>query len=1834
MVEGVLTEDEEGRKEVNDLTLRPLSCLFGVHGKQGVTSVCEYQGLLYSTGRDGCVRVFRVHQTPEALEEKTHGKRIENIGLFQLEVLRVQRACKGMEWLERVLILEPEIPVDNKKKEEELEENRENHYKTKKPNSRKLDVTDEGQEEGSFRGEEAQGREARFVIVGFHADHFVVWDPVRQERLSAVPCGGGHRSWSLWPPHKGIWTGYGALVFIKQGAVFASQPPGEALSWAGKTGWTEVWSLREGVHGRGIGCVCRLGRISGIKNEIQTKTTANLTKIEGMDRLKVKEAEKEEGNWEIVVTGGEDTSLTVLALHPNSGSIKVLSVITDHISSIRTVTEVTHPEEGIEGQAQSLSALLVSAGGRAQMQCYRLLIGWDRQRLVPSCQVIQVASHRLDEQYMSVVVVDAKADCCLLAVACSDGALRLFSVSEVKRHIDLLWETLYHQRCVLSVATCSLEDGKCNRYKMLFSAATDGKIAVWDLTEASSLSTRTLSDAANPPIPCLNFPAHQSGINSLAVWTEKLGQQDGGCLVTVASGGDDGQLTVSRIRVQYLEEGKTGGSSDSSQIDEPQISLQTQFQRSNQLLLQLHSQSHIVLAHAAPLTGLKLLSSGLLASTSSDQRICLWRADYTGISHMGSLCSHVADAAGIAVWEGEMMEEEEGDKRGKTRFDSEQDIVIWSGKGKCGEPVEVESKTGDPAFKTSGEKGAKPPLSSSATQCPHQANHKKRSQPQTSSASLSQPYPGPFSILLSDTTMTPWAGLALSECSFTSIPPPPPPRPPLPPPPPAPQPTPSTPYCGRQNEEVSSSSLNSEVPSPPVAVTQDSTGMANAMLVGVPPVFGLYTSLYPLIIYFIFGTSRHLSISTFAFLAIMIGSVTANVELLSNSVEKTQTDVVAAKVDVAVQFTFLCGLIQGSPLTQMLKWSLIAFLCKTSTFVFAPALRVAWRWCVSLGVIRGYTTAAGLHVLILQLPLMTGIPAQRHTGLLASAWVSLNPVIVLHTLNHVSKLQYCSNCPGHHPFSADGFGWTAQSPGGGTQTQWARELFIPALSVALVGFSFLSALGSVFAHKHNYRVDTSQMAGLVSALVILTVLLKIGYLFQQLPKLVLAMEERKRMSYSIHRGILDEGAVDEMAEKSDSKTPLSERVKKSVRLRCSGPRLKSSLLGAVPVVSWLPRYSIRENALGDLISGISVGIMQLPQGMAYALLAAVPPVFGLFSSFYPVLVYFIFGTSKHISVGTYAVMSVMIGGVTERLAPDSNFMIWDNVTNSSIVDIISQDAERVRVAAAVTFLSGIFQILLGLVQFGFVVTYLSEPLVRGYTTGAAIHVIVSQLKYTFGINPVRHSGPLALIYTVLEVCYLLPKTNVGTLVVSIVTIICLILGKELSVYLSKKLPIPVPIPVELIGIIIATVVSWQVNLEEKYGVDVVGVIPSGLQPPVLPAASLFGQVIGDAFALAVVGYGIAISLGRIFALKYGYNVDSNQELIALGLSNSIGGIFQCFAISCSMSRTMVQESTGGKTQVAGAVSAIVILFITLWIGALFEELPKAVLAAIILVNLHGMMKQFLDIPALWKSNRVDMMVWVATFILNVLFNPDLGLAAAIGFSMLTVIFRTQLPQYSLLGQVPYTDIYRPLEDYSQLRQLPGILIFRSSATLYFANAEMYQNALGKKAGIDITKILSVKKKLEAKKKRHEKKNTKKAAKKNKVDMEGEPEQVKDIAIIEMDSEPDPSLPRAIILDLSPVNFLDTVGVKMLCNILRDYAEIGIEVVLAGCQTRVIDNLQTGGFFNDKVTKSCLFSTIHDAVLHCQSDNAQSQEVISCIHIHSCTQTHHGSTEIYKYKFQV
>uniref|UniRef100_A0A6Q2WVW3 STAS domain-containing protein n=1 Tax=Esox lucius TaxID=8010 RepID=A0A6Q2WVW3_ESOLU len=746
---------------------------------------------------------------------------------------------------------------------------------------------------------------------------------------------------------------------------------------------------------------------------------------------------------------------------------------------------------------------------------------------------------------------------------------------------------------------------------------------------------------------------------------------------------------------------------------------------------------------------------------------------------------------------------------------------------------------------------------------------------------------------------------------------------------------------------------------------------------------------------------------------------------------------------------------------------------------------------------------------------------------------------------------------------------------------------------------------------------------------------------------------RRAMGYRVERDVLDEQGLEELARRmdySDTHLPLNERLKES--FRCTVPRLKRTVVGCLPVLYWLPRYSIWDYGMPDLIAGISVGIMHLPQGMAYALLASLPPVFGLYTSFYPALVYFFFGTSRHISIGTFAVLSIMVGSVTERLAPDNDFLIMINGTNSTEVDIASRDSYRVQVAAATSILAGMIQVLQ---------------------------------------NNKIQSRCSCLLQTLVEVCSKLPQTHLPTLVVSAVSIGFLIAAKQINSAISAKLP--VPIPVELITIVSATVISFYIKLNGIYTIKVVGEIPSGLAAPRLPDTNLFREVIGDAFALAIVGYAISISLGKTFALKHGYKVDSNQELVALGLSNAVGGLFQCYAVCSSMSRSLIQETTGGMRCVCTLLNA-----------PLCSSLYQAVLAAIIFVNLKSMFKQYYDIITLWRSSKVDLMVWFVTWVSTLLLNLDLGLGASIIFAVLTVIFRTQLPRYSVLGHVPGTELYLDMETHREVREVPGITIFHSSATVYFANADLYLEALKEKSGLDISKMIIYKRRQEAKQRRREKRAERRAKRRAKREATsqvrlaetplmhtnhtnhpgihlgespgddqpgwcgrengtvfvmpmtprasgdqcsweylkggGDPDsatlgtvsELQDGDTTTLGSSSEDTLSRdldkvslgslgkwtwdihSIILDLSTANFIDTVAIKTMKNIFHDFGEIDVTVYMAGCQVHVVEQLELGGFFSETITKGRLFVTVHDAVLHClghQGTSTPGLEISTC-----------------------
>lgn len=710
-------------------------------------------------------------------------------------------------------------------------------------------------------------------------------------------------------------------------------------------------------------------------------------------------------------------------------------------------------------------------------------------------------------------------------------------------------------------------------------------------------------------------------------------------------------------------------------------------------------------------------------------------------------------------------------------------------------------------------------------------------------------------------------------------------------------------------------------------------------------------------------------------------------------------------------------------------------------------------------------------------------------------------------------------------------------------------------------------------------------------------------------------DAQSELTYHIERPVYDEPFVRSQLLHRKNKQSLRLRQKLAQQFQCSSERAKAAVRSFFPILTWLPSYPVKQYLFQDVVSGLSTGVVQLPQGLAYAMLAAVPPVYGLYSSFYPVLLYTFFGTSRHISVGTFAVISLMIGGVAVREAPDSMFnTLHVNGSNTTDLDVVARDAKRVQVAVVLTTLVGIIQFVLGLLRFGFVAIYLTEPLVRGFTTAAAVHVVVSQLKYLLGVKTQRFSGPLSAIYSVKAVLSDITSTNITTLLLGLSCLIFLYVVKDLNERFKKKLPIP--IPGEIIVVIVSTGVSYGLSLSGVHKVDVVGNIPTGLLPPAIPDFSLLPTLVTDAFAVAIVGFSMGISLAKIFALKHGYSVDGNQELIALGLCNFISSFFRTFAITCSMSRSLVQESTGGKTQIAGLLASMVVLLVVVAIGFVFEPLPQTALAAIIMVNLLGMFKQFRDIPTLWRTSKIELTIWMTAFIASVLLGLDYGLLVAITFTILTVVYRTQSPKSAVLGHVPGTGLYYDVDEYEEATECEGIKIFHSNSSIYFANSDLYVNTLKEKTGVNPERIQAfrkahkkhmansshsspLKKRVEDKQHgvTHELLSYNHVAEKQKNgqlgDRHGESDSEESIFI-----EPVSSV-HFIILDWTAANFIDSVGAKVVKQVIKEYAAVDVKVVIAGCNRSLLAELDTLQFFTGVVTPEIVFPTVHDAVLHCQ-----------------------------------
>ncbi|TKS91044.1 Chloride anion exchanger [Collichthys lucidus] len=664
---------------------------------------------------------------------------------------------------------------------------------------------------------------------------------------------------------------------------------------------------------------------------------------------------------------------------------------------------------------------------------------------------------------------------------------------------------------------------------------------------------------------------------------------------------------------------------------------------------------------------------------------------------------------------------------------------------------------------------------------------------------------------------------------------------------------------------------------------------------------------------------------------------------------------------------------------------------------------------------------------------------------------------------------------------------------------------------------------------------------------------------------------------------------------------------------CDAKRAKNAALSLLPVIGWMKIYQIKEWLVSDIVSGVSTGLVAVLQGLAYCLLASLPPRYGLFSAFFPVIIYFFLGTSRHISVGPFPVLCLMIGSVVTRLVPDEG-----PPANITGFEGLNTDEQRVLVASSVTFLVGIMQLAMGVLQVGFVVMYLSDTLVSGFTTAAAVHILVSQLKFVLGLQVPGISGPLAIIYTLEIIFNKITSTNVCDLVIALVIMVVVFIVKELNDRFKSKLP--VPIPIEVIMTVIACGISYAFNFRAKYGIDTVGHIPKGYESPMAPNLHIFQETAVEAFPMAIVGFAVAFSVAKVYSVKHDYTIDGNQELIAFGVSNIFGASFKSFAASTALSRSAVQESTGGKTQVAGLLSAIIVMIVTLAIGFLLDPLPKSVLGAVVIVNLKGMLMQFRDIPYLWRRDRPDCVVWIGTCIASILLGLDLGLAVGLGVELVSVVLRTQFPRCSVLANIKGTDIYRDRKDYCEIYEPVGVKIFRIPSPIFFANIEFFRSKLVEAIGFSPLRVLRKRNKAVRMIRKLLKKGDlqwtsrgfmttscgpiKESEDESNMEDLDLPTDFKDLpARIDWNGELPSNIvvPRvdihSLILDFAAVSFLDISALKGLKTALKELIRVEVEVYIVACDPYILEKLHNCCFFDDEVQPSIFFLTLHDAMLH-------------------------------------
>ena len=472
--------------------------------------------------------------------------------------------------------------------------------------------------------------------------------------------------------------------------------------------------------------------------------------------------------------------------------------------------------------------------------------------------------------------------------------------------------------------------------------------------------------------------------------------------------------------------------------------------------------------------------------------------------------------------------------------------------------------------------------------------------------------------------------------------------------------------------------------------------------------------------------------------------------------------------------------------------------------------------------------------------------------------------------------------------------------------------------------------------------------------------------------------------------------------------------------------MKSLLVSLIPILQWGPAYQ-RRDLKGDLIAGLTHGAMVVPQGMAYALLAGLPPGVGLYAATVPMILYAVLGTSRQLAVGPVAIVSLL---VATALAP---------IVEQGTVGYVAA-------AALLALMVGVLHLLLAVFRLGFIVNFMSHGVLVGFTAAAAMIIGLSQLKHVLGVSIPRTEQ---FLDTGIEVAKVVSDTHLATLLLGLGCLMTLLLIRRFV----PRLPGP------LIVVIASTVITAVFGLADR-GVATVGSLPGSLPAFAIPGldVSLMRSLFSAALIITIVGFMESVAVAKVYARRNRYDLVPNQELVGLGLANVAAGLFSAYPVTGGFSRTAVNASAGARTQFASLITAGIVVLTLLVLTPLFESLPQAALGAIIIMAVVNLI-DIREMRHIAQVKRSDLFTLAVAFFGTLLLGIELGIAVAVVASMLVVFARMSRPFTAVLGKVQGTTSYRNLDRFPDAEVTPGVRVVRMDAALSFVNASFTKKLL-------------------------------------------------------------------------------------------------------------------------------------------------------------------------------